>query len=249
MRRSRTAAAVAALALVLLVGVTGCTRVRLQDNPATAVNTLSKTVSLDGATHLKTEVSMVVGELKLSGADASGTAMTGTFVYAPKDWLPEVAYAVSEGTGTLSVRQPDESGVKPFDRVKNTWDVRIARTVPTDLTLRLGVGSSIVDLRGVDVTSLDALTGVGETTIDLSGARADGFAARIESGVGKLTLRLPRLVGARVTGAKGGLGSFVADGESVTSDSWVNDAWSGSGPKIDIVLNRGVGEVRILLVD
>ena len=249
MRRNHTAAAVAALALVLLVGVTGCTRVRLQDNPATAVNTLNKTVALDGATHLETEVDMGVGELTLSGAETSGTAMAGTFVYAPPSWLPEVDYSVEANTGTLSVRQPEKTDVPIFDNVHNTWDVRVARSVPTDLKLRLGVGSSIVDLRGVDVTSLDAITGVGETTIDLSGVRATGFAARIESGVGELTLRLPRSVGARVTGAKGGLGSFTADGESVTSDSWVNDAWSGSGPKIDIVLNRGVGEVRILLVD
>jgi len=249
MRRNLAVAAVAALALALLVGVTGCTRVRLQDNPATAVNTLNKTVSLDGATHLETEVDMGVGELTLSGAETSGTAMAGTFVYAPPSWLPEVDYSVEASTGTLSVRQPENTDVPIFDNVHNTWDVRLARSVPTDLKLRLGVGSSIVDLRGVDVTSLDAITGVGETTIDLSGVRTAGFAARIESGVGELTLRLPRSVGARVTGAKGGLGSFTADGESVTSDSWVNDAWSGSGPKIDIVLNRGVGEVRILLVD
>jgi len=192
MRRNHTAAAVAALALVLLVGVTGCTRVRLQDNPATAVNTLNKTVALDGATHLETEVDMGVGELTLSGAETSGTAMAGTFVYAPPSWLPEVDYSVEASTGTLSVRQPEKTDVPIFDNVHNTWDVRVARSVPTDLKLRLGVGSSIVDLRGVDVTSLDAITGVGETTIDLSGVRITGFAARIESGVGELTLRLPR---------------------------------------------------------
>ena len=249
MRTKTTIVAVAALALALLMGATGCTRVKLDATASTASKTLNKTVALDGATHLDVNVTMGVGELTLSGLESSGTAMTGAFVYAPASWLPEVTYGVSEGTGTLSVRQPDNSKVQPFGRMKNTWDVRIARSVPIDLKLRLGVGTSMVDLRGVDLTSLDALTGVGETTIDLSGARAAGFGARLESGVGKLTLRLPRLVGARVTGAKGGMGAFRADGVAVSADSWVNDAWSGTGPKIDIVLTRGVGEVDIVLVD
>jgi hypothetical protein len=244
-----TVVAVAALALALLLGVTGCTRVRLDGTASTASKTLSKTVALDGATHLNVNVAMGVGELTFSGTESSGTAMIGEFVYAPASWLPEVTYGVSEGTGTLGVRQPDDSSVQPFGRMKNTWDVKVARNVPIDLKLRLGVGTSMVDLRGVDLTSLDAVTGVGETTIDLSGARAAGFGARLESGVGKLTLRLPRLVGARVTGAKGGIGEFRADGVAVSADSWVNDAWSGTGPKIDIVLTRGVGEVDIVLVD
>ena len=249
MRRTFTALAAAILVLAVVAGATGCTRVRLEDNPATATRTETKTVTLDGATTLKTDVTMGVGELTLSGSETSGTAMTGTFVYAPATWLPEVSYSVEASTGMLSVRQPKNTSVQLFGNVKNTWDVRIAKNVPTDLHLTLGVGSSDVDLRGVDLTSLVVDSGVGETTLDLSGARATGFTGRIDAGVGKLTLRLPRGVGARVTGGNDGLGEFTADGVAVDSDSWVNDAWSGTGPKIDIALNRGVGEVEILLVD
>jgi len=249
MRRILSAVAAIALAATLVVGVTGCTRVKLADDPATATHTLNKTVTLDGATTLKTDITMGVGELTLSGSEASGTAMIGTFVYAPANWLPEVGYSVEASTGALFVRQPENSSAQFFDHVKNTWDVRIAKGVPTDLHLTLGVGTTSVDLRGVDVTALAVDSGVGETTLDLSGTRTTGFTGRINAGVGKLTLRVPRSVGARVTGGKDGLGDFTADGTSVNSDSWVNDAWSGTGPKIDIALNRGIGEVAILLVD
>ena len=249
MRRTHIALAAAVLVLASMAGATGCTRVKLQDNPATATQTLNKTVALAGASRLKTDVTMGVGELTLSGAETSGTAMTGTFVYAPPSWLPEVAYSVEASTGTLSVRQPKNTDVPILDNVHNTWDVQIARGVPTDLHLTLGVGRNSVNLRGVDLTALAVDTGVGETTIDLSGARTAGFSGDINAGVGKLTLRLPRGVGARVTGGSDGLGDFTADGVSVNSDSWVNDAWSGSGPKIGINLRRGIGEVSILLVD
>jgi hypothetical protein len=249
MRRTLTVAAAGTLALALLLGTTGCTRVKLQDLPQTRAETLDKTVALDGATSLRTEIMQGVGELTVTGLETSSTAMTGRFVYAPADWKPEVSYSATGGVGTLAIRQPAHTDVQLFEHSENTWDVRLAKGIPTDLKLTLGVGTSDIDLRGVDLTSLDVVNGVGETKIDLSGARATGFSGSIESGVGKLTLRLPRSVGARVTGGKGGIGEFVADGVRVSSDSWVNDAWSGTGPKIDITLHRGVGEVDILLVD
>jgi hypothetical protein len=249
MRRALTAVAAVVLGLALVAGASGCTRVALQDLPQTRTETLNKTVALEGATQLDTEIAMGVGELTVSGLDTSSTAMTGEFVYSPASWLPEVTYDSTGGVGTLAIRQPAHTDVQLFEHVTNTWDVRLAKGIPTDLKLRLGVGGGRIDLRGVDLTSLDMVNGVGATSIDLSGARTKGFAANIESGVGKLTLRLPKSVGARVIGGKDGIGEFTADGVSVHSDSWVNDAWSGSGPKIDIALNRGVGEVEILLVD
>jgi hypothetical protein len=175
--------------------------------------------------------------------------MVGDFVYAPASWEPEVAYTVSGDVGNLSVRQPDNMGVSPFTNVRNTWNVRLATGVPTDLTLQLGVGHSVVDLRGIDLTNLNVLTGVGDTTVDLSGARSSDLGARVEAGVGSLTLRVPRSVGVRVTGRQDGVGHFSADGFTARGDSWVNDAYSGSGPKIEIDLVRGVGDITLVMVD
>ena len=51
--------------------------------------------------------------------------------------------------------------------------------MPTDLSLKLGVGESTIDLRNVDVRDLVVLTGVGSTKIDLTGSRASDITARI----------------------------------------------------------------------
>ena len=86
-------------------------------------------------------------------------------------------YSVEGTRGALYVSQPDPEEVPNFGKTRNSWTVKIAPDVPTDLSLKLGVGASDVDLRGVDVTALEALTGVGEAKIDLSGerdARPDG---------------------------------------------------------------------------
>jgi len=249
MRKGYRIAAAVVCSAVLLVAVTGCTRVRLQDTPSTAVQTMHKTVDLGGATHLDTTLRMGVGELTLKSLDTSVSAMSADFEFAPTTWKPEVTYSVSGSDGTLLVRQPENIEISPLKNARNNWTVRLAKGIPTDLRLGLGVGTSDVDLRGIDLESLDVTTGVGKTTIDLSGPRARGLSGRIESGVGDLTLRLPASVGARVTGGKDGLGDFTADGVGVNSAGWVNDAYSGSGPKIEIELKRGIGNVTILLVD
>ena len=101
--------------------------------------------------------------------------------------------------------------------------MKIAPDVPTNLSLKLGVGESDVDLRGVDVTALEALTGVGEAKIDLSGERTHDLTARIEAGVGEVTISVPTDVGVRIIGSEDGLGDFTAEG-------FTRDGSSGSTP-------------------
>lgn len=245
--RSRTLIALALLGALALTS--GCTWVRLQDRPETRTTTENKVVALDGATALHADLRIGVGELVVSSTDASGSAMVGDFTYAPASWKPEVSYAVEGTAGTLTVSQPGKVSAPVFDGVQNSWNVRLPKGVPTDLSLHLGVGTSSVDLRGTDLTALDVITGVGDTTVDLSGPRATGLTGRVEAGVGKLTLRLPKSVGVRVTGREEGVGHTSADGFIAQGGAWVNEAYSGSGPKIEIELTRGVGDVNLVLVD
>lgn len=245
--RRITIAATGVLLATALLAATGCTRVRLQDTPGTQPTIRSESLPLGGATKLDSELRVAVGDLKVS-ADSSPTtqAMTARFEYAPASWKPEVDYSVAGGVGQLTVEQPSNVESPAFHDTTNKWDVRLALSIPTSVRLRLGVGTSDVDLSAVDVTDLDAVTGVGSTTIDLTGPRTHDVNARIESGVGELTIRVPKDVGVRVRGRQNGVGDFNADGFIAQGDTWVNAAYAGSGPKIEIDLVRGVGSVTLV---
>lgn len=229
--------------------MSGCTWVKLQDRAETRTTTENKVVAIDGASQLHTDLTIGVGQLTVSSTDESGSAMVADFTYAPADWKPQVSYSVEGTAGKLAVSQPGKVSAPIFDGVQNIWNVRLPKGVPTDLSLHLGVGQSTVDLRGLDLTALDVITGVGDTTVDLSGPRTTGLSARIEAGVGKLTVRLPKSVGVKVTGREEGVGHTSADGFIAQGSSWVNEAYSGTGPKIEIELTRGVGDVNLILVD
>ncbi len=259
--RKSVVIAVALLLAVAVLGSTGCRRVKLTETPSgkrLEVSTETTAVALGEAEGLDVTVRQGVGVLKLAaGEPSSTTAMDATFSYAPAEWKPEVTYSVEETRGVLYVGQP-EIGVGPnFGTTENEWTIKVAPGMPAKLSLKLGVGESDVDLRGVDVTGLEAITGVGEATFDLSGERTHDLTARIQAGVGELTVRVPSDVGVRIIGAQDGLGDFTAhnferdDSAGATPDGndLVNAAYSADGPKIELFLTRGIGDVRVVSVD
>jgi len=125
----------------------------------------------------------------------------------------------------------------------------LADGVPINLCLALDVGTSIVDLRGVDVRGLEITTGLGDAAIDLSGPRTADMKGSIQTGVGETTIRLPERTGVRVTGADAGFGELYADGFMLDGRDYVNASWDEPGPKMLIYLQRGVGDVRLVSVD
>jgi len=252
--KSRVTAVITATVLVAaLLATTGCTRVRLQDNPTTRTTTESTPIALQDATKVSATIKQGVGELTLRpSSDATGVVGT-EFTYAPTEWKPEVSSSVDASLAAIDIRQPEKTKVPLFagsNIVRNEWVITMPAGVPTALDLTLGVGASNVDLRGLDVTDLKVTAGVGDTRIDLSGARTSDLAARIQSGVGTVTVRLPKGVGVRVNVRDDGLGDFAAQGFTLDgAHTYVNAAYSAAGPKIELDLVRGIGDVTLVLVD
>ncbi len=233
-----------AVALVATVGSTGCRRVRLEDVEGPAgLERATKSVALDGAEKLDARMRMAAGEFKLAGG-ATG-AMDAEFEASPRTWLPEVQYSVEGTSGVLRVTQPNVEGFDFMGDMRNVWDVKLASGVPVDLDVEFGAGDSTVDLSEVDVRELHVLTGAGETRVDLTGERTADVSAEIEAGVGELTVKVPKDVGVRITGMQDGVGDFNVDGFSADGDGFVNDAWDTATVKIELRIQRGVGEVTV----
>jgi hypothetical protein len=83
--------------------------------------------------------------------------------------------------------------------------------------------------------------------IDLTGgAPKQDVSAEIESGVGSLELKVPREVGVRLRGIKDGVGDWKAEGFTQSGDNEaVNAAWDTAKVQIDVVIQRGVGSVKV----
>jgi hypothetical protein len=219
----------------------------LPNNSSARIASESTTTPLGGAEKLDVVIRSGVGVVNLHAADSSATALVGKF-HTPVEWLPEIKYSVDGSAGVLDVRQPE---AKPqgliFGDVQNSWDVGLAPAVPTDLTLELGVGETTARLRGIDLTKLRVIAGVGRATLDLTGPRTHDLNGRIECGMGDMHLIVPEGVGVRLTGINEGLGNVKAPDFRQSGDALVNSAWEHDGPKIDLDVTHGLGDLDVVV--
>jgi hypothetical protein len=203
----------------------------------------SKTVELGGAESVRAEIIMGAGELEIAGG--ANELLQADFIYNVAEWKPEVEYSVISNQGQLTVQQPSDRD-HPEGRIRYEWDLRINNNVPINLSIILGAGASSLDLRGLSLTKLDIITGVGEGIIDLTGDWEQDLEASVTGGIGKVTLLLPKDVGARVDRA-GGIGDVNTGNLKRDGSAYINDAYGESAVTLNIIITGGVGQINLEL--
>lgn len=256
--RKSTKVVLAAVLAVGLLAQTGCVfrRERIVERAGASRTADKSVISLEGAQEGEVVLMMAAGELSLTGGAGEENLLEGDFIYRPATLTPIVEESKSTSRKQVVIRNDDRTeglgDFSLFDRAKfrNDWVVSLSEAVPIEqLSVTLGAGNSDLDLRGVDVRSLSVELGAGDTTVDLSGKRESDIEGSIEAGAGKVTVRLPQDVGVRVSGAQDGIGDWKADGFIRRGDDLVNDVYETADIKIELNVQRGVGEVRLELVD
>lgn len=90
--------------------------------------------------------------------------------------------------------------------------------------------------------------GLGEATLDFTGAWSRSATASIEMGVGEVRLRLPRGLGVRIE-KDSFLTSFDAPGMTRRGDAWYSRGYDQARYRLDISIDAAVGSIEIDWVD
>jgi uncharacterized protein YciU (UPF0263 family) len=202
-----------------------------------------ESVKLGAAKSVSVKFSMGAGDLKVKGGAAG--LMDGTFTYNVPTWKPRVAYSESGDRGSLTIEQPEGS----HDTTRMTrysWDVLLNNSRTSEIRVEMGAGNSNLDLGDIALTNLRVDLGAGTSVVDLVGNWKHDVEARIEAGVGNVTVRLPRNVGVRVL-AEGGIGTISAPAFSKAGGAWVNDAYGKSPVTVNVNVQGGVGRIVLEL--
>lgn len=246
--KKTVALALVAFVLVVLGATSGCRRVDLVDAGIAKADNID--VPLGGADESTVRLIIGAGDLSVTGDDLKGDAIRGDFEYQPATLAPEIDVDESADRVHVEVRQGEGRVWWPdFGNIRNRWDIVLAEGVPTELDVRFGAGEGTLDLSSVDVRDLDIEMGAGDVTVDLSGAREHDVDASITQGAGEITIRVPEDVGVRITGRNDGLGDWDADGFQTEDNAWVNEAYEDADVRMEIDLQRGVGDIHLELVD
>jgi predicted membrane protein len=119
--------------------------------------------------------------------------------------------------------------------------------VPMD-HLTLDAGASKIEIIGAGNASPETMRvqgGVGDISIDLTGAWSRSAEITIRAGAGALALRLPADVGVEVE-TKGGLANVEAFGLRQMGGTYTNDAFGEAETELTISVLTGVGNVRLV---
>ncbi|GEO04564.1 lipoprotein [Adhaeribacter aerolatus] len=232
--------------------------------PAKSQLTSKQVIDLKNIKTLQAELQINAGTFKLTTQDQR--AVNASFNYTRKNWKPEIKFTPQAGKGILSIKQPEEKNTNMQEKERNEWEIKMPRSVPTDLKFRMGAGEGTVNLSGAKVNRLEmeagagdfkvnlantsvanlkVSAGVGALTLNLTGNRTNNLKAEINGGIGDLNLVLPRQTGVRVKVS--GLGDIESGGLKKQGGYFVNDAYGKTSQLLDITVSAGLGSIKIQL--
>jgi len=240
-----TRTAVLLASAVLLLSMTSCVcigeRVELVD-----LRTEKQTIELGDAERVVIEIEIGIGKLNVTGGSAA--LLDAEFTYNVAEWAPTIDYSVKNGTGYLSVTQPDAEGKSTPNKARNEWRLSLSEDIPLELSIDMGVGNAQLDLSDVRLTDLSVDQGVGNVKINLDGVRTDDLSASVDGGVGEITVTVPSSIGVRVD-ADTGIGSFSTHGLKKHGDAYVNDAYGEAESTIRLSIDAGIGKITVETAD
>lgn len=224
-----------------LVVTTGC-------NMFTNGKVQEELISIEKDNAKTLDVELDLGAGKLNIAKGGNEWVEGIAEYSNKQLKPKVSYDLKGSKGKVKIKQgKNKLPNMKIGKFKNEWNLALTDKIPLDLDVNAGASKTDLDLKGLDLNSLEIENGVGELTVDLGGDWKRSFKSNIETGVGKTTIILPSDIGVKIHSNKGigkaNVVNFISKGNGV----YVNEAYESSKETLIVDMDMGVGEVSFKL--
>lgn len=201
----------------------------------------SQSVELGDAEEVRVQINFGAGDLQMAGG--AGELLEAGFTYNVARLKPEVKYT----SGTLVVRQPDTEGLPALQNItgfRNEWDLQFNESVPMDLSVDIGAGTSKLRLSGLSLTHFNVNLGAGTSTVDLSGGWARDLDGTIDTGAADITVVLPKDVGVRV---EVDTGPTIVEYQDLIRDGnlYTNAAYGKSEVTVELKMEAGIGRINL----
>ncbi len=221
------------LAAGVWIAAAGCTAVL--DGMADEGNVVTKQYSEPAAGEevLRADVDLKVGDLQVSPGSPDRIYEL-ELRYNEQLFRPAVDFRRDGKEADLTIGFESE-GRSSFRRMsENLIRLKVSPEAALDLNANTGVGSSTIDLSGLKLQSLNLQTGVGETKLSmLQPNRGTCERVEISAGVGEFELIGLGNLGFRTFNFRGGVGESILD---------FSGDWSQIG---EVRVEVGVGEVSL----
>jgi len=230
----RTSAWGSLVAVILIVGVVafGVWYVQAENIPTGRAGD-RLIYPIQQAKRAEIHLSPGLGVLHLSGSASaaellSGTTWVGRGMRLVKEFSAEGEAALlnirAEGSGVLfpTLGPPGQP----------TWDLQLTAALPVDLSVDMGVGQSVVDLRGTKVFNLSLDQGIGQQVVYLP--RNGVIKANLSTAIGETIVVIPPGVAARIHVSTGIAARSIPDGFVRDGDDYTSPGYANTADKVDL---------------
>ena len=205
------------------------------------IETQDASIDLQGAASAEVKISHGAGELKIhSGANAHEIAH-GSF-------MGGLEYNATRNGDQLQVRMRPAKDVMEFPffgpQSRFDWDVALNAEIPLGLNLNLGANKSEIDLRGLNISSLDLDTGASETKLLLPDKGR--FKADLDLGAASLEVVIPDGLSARIRTSLGAANLMIDESRFPRSGGYYQSPnFDSAADFADMTIDAGAASIRV----
>ena len=198
---------------------------------------------VEGVQSSRLEISMVSGQMKLTGGAAGGQLLTGkALIPASASILPDYSKSTN-GVGRLTLKMDGNSTDWGGNIWANEYDLQLAANLPIDLKTELVAGDLALDLDGTAVTRVESQMAAGNQSISIP--CNDGLSVNVEQAVGFLTLNIPQGCAVNIQLDNALVNTSIPAGYQRNGDQISYAPPGTSGAAVEIRIALAVGAVGI----
>ena len=238
-----------AAALVLSLGlllILGCLLAAIYwGSPERGMETESLVQEMKDVGEATIEIELAAGDLIIGSLTDSPNLMEGQFRYRGEGLGASKSFKVLDGRGRLRLESRRGAFFWPFRGRGYRWEIELTPQIPLTLSIETSIGGAALDLRGLQVASLDLNVGVGSVNV-IFPVSAGLTIAKVDGGVGDLTLEIPSNVAAMIQ-VDLGIGSLDIDGGRFpkSGDRYLSPDFATAENRLELEVEGGIGRISV----
>jgi hypothetical protein len=185
-----------------------------------------------------------VGYVEITGNAEEGTLVSGSVPESAGKVIGDVRYTETSGIGIFRYTESDEGFSFPWTGGQQFYAFRLSEDVSLDLDNTLGFGFLLLDLAGLDVSSVRLSSGLGIAEIVLP--ETAEFTGEVDIGIGQTTIRIPENLPARVRVDRGLVFITIPEGWDQSEGSYTSPDFALGEPYLELTLKQAMGLLRII---
>ena len=206
--------------------------------PSTSGGVESIDEPLDGIERADLDIDFIAGKLEIGRQRDSSSLITGQLELSTRH---EPIWKINRKSGQaiMSLGYERTTWAQTWH---DEWSLDLSPRALYALELDIGAGEATIDLTGLHIQGLNVSTGAGQSTL-ICPVEGD-FSAAITGGVGRLVVKIPEGMAARVQ-VNHGIGgvNIPSRFEDRGHGQYQTHDWDTNENRVDLEIEIGVGEV------